>query len=82
MTFAYIIGVCVEMKQGAVHLKFIYSDELKAPVLLKSSACCMGQDSTWMYLVDECVGYSQLETCLNCYIRPDRLEFCYRIVML
>ena len=42
------------------------------PCLVEVGSRCHGGEASWLPVAMECVGYSQLDTNLNCYLRPDR----------
>ena len=44
------------------------------PRLVKVSTRCHGGAGTWLPLASECIGYTQLEATLNCYLRPDQFD--------
>ena len=60
------------MRNGPSSLKVVFSESYDTPVLLECNASCLSQDGTWVSLVQECVGYSQVEATLSCFVRPDR----------
>jgi hypothetical protein len=51
----------------------MYSDKT-GPCLVEVGTRCHGGEGTWLPVVEECIGYSQLDATLNCYLRPDRFE--------
>jgi hypothetical protein len=44
------------------------------PCLVEVGCRCHGGNASWVPVVEECIGYSQLEATLNCYLRPDRFD--------
>jgi hypothetical protein len=44
------------------------------PCLVEVGSRCHGGEGTWLSVVNECIGYNQVETTLNCYLRPDRFD--------
>jgi len=44
------------------------------PCLVEVGSRCHGGEGTWLPVVQECIGYSQLDATLNCYLRPDRFD--------
>lgn len=45
-----------------------------SPCLVEVGARCHGGDATWLPVVQECIGYSQLDATLNAYLRADRFD--------
>ena len=35
---------------------------------------CHGGEGSWLPITEECIGYSQIEATLNCYLRSDRFN--------
>ena len=35
---------------------------------------CHGGEGSWMPVVQECIGYNQIDSTLDCYLRPDRFD--------
>lgn len=44
------------------------------PCLVEVGSRCHGGEGSWLPVTNECVGYSQLDATLNCYLRPDRFD--------
>jgi hypothetical protein len=44
------------------------------PCLVEVGTRCHGGEATWATVAQECIGYTQIEATLNCYLRPDRFE--------
>jgi biotin carboxylase len=44
------------------------------PCLVEIATRCHGGEGTWTHIVNECIGYNQVEATLNCYLRPDRFD--------
>jgi hypothetical protein len=44
------------------------------PCLVEVGTRCHGGEATWAPVAQECIGYTQIEATLNCYLRPDRFE--------
>ena len=34
----------------------------------------LGGEASWVPIANECISYNQIETTLNCYLRPDRFD--------
>ena len=47
-------------------------DPVSGPCLVEVGSRCHGGEGTWLPVVEECIGYSQLDATLSCYLRPDR----------
>lgn len=54
------------------HPQVMY-DPVSGPCLVEVGSRCHGGEGTWLPVVEECLGYSQLDATLSCYLRPDRL---------
>lgn len=44
------------------------------PCLVEVGSRCHGGEGTWLPVVKECIGYSQLEAALNAHLRPDKFD--------
>lgn len=44
------------------------------PCLVEVGTRCHGGEGSWLPVAHECVGYTQLDATLNCYLRPDRFD--------
>ena len=44
------------------------------PCLVEVGSRCHGGEGTWLPVVKDCIGYSQLDATLNCYLRPDGFD--------
>ena len=42
------------------------------PCLVEVGTRCHGGEGSWLPIAHECIGYTQLDATLNCYLRPDR----------
>ena len=62
----------LEISHGPSHMEII--NTTSGPCLVEVGSRCHGGEGTWMSVVDECIGYNQLEATLNCYLRPDRFD--------
>jgi hypothetical protein len=66
--------------QGSSHLEIKMSTKTEngelqyEPCLVEIASRCHGGEGTWTHIVNECVGYNQVEATLNCYLRPDRFD--------
>jgi biotin carboxylase len=62
----------LEIFQGPSHMEVIWTRD--GPCLVEVGARCHGGEATWLSVVNECLGYNQLEATLDCYLRPDRFD--------
>eukprot|EP00600_Ochromonadales_sp_CCMP1393_P003118 CAMPEP_0174978690 /NCGR_PEP_ID=MMETSP0004_2-20121128/14353_1 /TAXON_ID=420556 /ORGANISM="Ochromonas sp., Strain CCMP1393" /LENGTH=988 /DNA_ID=CAMNT_0016230109 /DNA_START=105 /DNA_END=3071 /DNA_ORIENTATION=+ len=65
--------------QGPSHMEIICSEVVGggggwSPCLVEVGTRCHGGEATWLPVAAECVGYTQLDATLNCYLRPDRFD--------
>jgi hypothetical protein len=58
---------------GPSHMEVYYHPET-GPCLVEVGSRCHGGEATWLPVAQECLGYTQLEATLNCYLRPDRFD--------
>ena len=58
---------------GPSHMEVYYHPE-SGPCLVEVGSRCHGGEATWLPVAQECIGYTQLDTTLNCYLRPDRFD--------
>jgi biotin carboxylase len=59
--------------QGPSHMEVMF-DPATGPCLVEVGSRCHGGEGTWLPVVNECLGYSQLDATLSAYIRPDRFD--------
>jgi len=78
--YARKVVQALRILQGPSHME-VKLDSLEVngklqyyPCLVEVGARCHGGEGTWLPVVQECIGYSQVETVLNCYLRPDRFD--------
>lgn len=70
----------LKLFQGPSHMEVKLNSTIRdgvmhySPCLVEVGARCHGGEGTWIPVVNECIGYSQAEMCLNCYLRPDRFD--------
>ena len=62
----------LEINQGPSHMEIKYTAD--GPCLVEVGSRCHGGEGTWLPVVNECIGYSQVDATLNLYIRPDRFD--------
>eukprot|EP00604_Paraphysomonas_vestita_P003162 CAMPEP_0174821084 /NCGR_PEP_ID=MMETSP1107-20130205/5372_1 /TAXON_ID=36770 /ORGANISM="Paraphysomonas vestita, Strain GFlagA" /LENGTH=904 /DNA_ID=CAMNT_0016037753 /DNA_START=302 /DNA_END=3016 /DNA_ORIENTATION=+ len=58
--------------QGPTHMEIILTPT--GPCLVEVGTRCHGGEASWAPVAQECVGYTQIEATLNCYLRPDRFD--------
>lgn len=63
----------LHIMQGPSHMEVILTPQA-GPCLVEVGCRCHGGNASWVPVVEECIGYSQLEATLNCYLRPDRFD--------
>ena len=61
------------IQQGPSHMEVMYND-VTGPCLVEVGSRCHGGEGTWVPVAEECLGYSQLDTNLNAFLRPDRFD--------
>jgi hypothetical protein len=44
------------------------------PCLVEVGSRCHGGEGSWIPVAQECIGYTQLDVTLSCYLRPDRFD--------
>lgn len=58
--------------QGPSHMEVIMTPT--GPCLVEVGTRCHGGEASWATVAQECIGYTQIEATLNCYLRADRFE--------
>jgi hypothetical protein len=58
---------------GPSHMEVMFN-ETTGPCLVEVGSRCHGGEGTWVPVAEECLGYSQLDTNLNAFLRPDRFD--------
>ena len=71
ISFDLLSFVHVGLQNGPSSVKIMIPKSTNMPLLLECNASCHDQDGSWITLVDECVGYSQVDATLSCFVRPD-----------
>lgn len=74
VNFARQCMTTLGIQNGPSSLKVMLSSDNNMPLLLECNASCHDQDGTWIKLVDECIGFSQMEATLTCFVRPDSYD--------
>lgn len=72
MAYAATIVDAMEIFHGPSHMEIIMTPG--GPCLVEVGSRCHGGEGTWLPVVQECIGYSQLDATLNAYLRPDSFE--------
>jgi biotin carboxylase len=72
MAYAEQVVQAVEIFHGPSHMEIIMT--ATGPCLVEVGSRCHGGEGTWLPVVKECIGYSQLEATLNAYLRPDTYD--------
>eukprot|EP01038_Epipyxis_sp_PR26KG_P016136 gene16136-21931_t len=63
----------LQISQGASHMEIIMTrtssvNDTYEPCLVEVGSRCQGGEGTWLRIVDECIGYSQVSVTLNAYL--------------
>jgi biotin carboxylase len=83
LTYAASVVKALGLLQGPSHMEIILNSFptpgnpgtiTYSPCLVEVGARCHGGEGSWIPVVTECIGYSQVEVALNCYLRPDRFD--------
>jgi biotin carboxylase len=59
-------------RNGPVHMEIILTPS--GPKLLEIGWRCHGGLGTWLPIAQECIGYTQIEATLNCFLRPELFD--------
>jgi len=70
--YARDVVKALHIMQGPSHMEIMYCAD--GPCLVEVGSRCHGGEATWLPVVKECIGYSQLDATLSCYLRPDAFE--------
>src|SRR3546814_2571579 len=65
IAYAREVLTALEIFQGPSHMEVIWTQD--GPCLVEVGARCHGGEATWLNVVNECVGYNQLEATMDCY---------------
>jgi biotin carboxylase len=57
---------------GPSHMELMMTST--GPCLIEVGSRCHGGEGTWVRVAEDCVGYTQVEATLDCYLRPDRFD--------
>mmetsp|Transcript_8797 Transcript_8797/g.13163 ORF Transcript_8797/g.13163 Transcript_8797/m.13163 type:complete len:979 (-) Transcript_8797:119-3055(-) len=72
VAYAEQVIQALHIVQGASHMEVIMTST--GPCLVEVGSRCHGGEASWAVVAEECVGYTQIEATLNCYLRPDRFD--------
>eukprot|EP00605_Chrysophyceae_sp_TOSAG23-4_P002260 GSChrysophyteH1.ASY1.ANO1.2504.1 assembled CDS len=70
--YASKVNKALGIVQGPSHTELIFDSE--GPCLIKVGARFHGGEGTWITCANECIGYTQVDACLTCYLRPDKYD--------
>ncbi len=70
--YALKVNKALGVVQGPSHIEMMY--DTTGPVLIQAGARLHGGEGTWLPITRECIGYTQIDACLNCYLRPDQFD--------
>ena len=72
MEYAEQVVNAMHIFHGPSHMEIIITPS--GPCLVEVGSRCHGGEGTWLPVVRECIGYSQLEATLNAHLRPDKFD--------
>jgi len=72
IAYAKKIVTALGIMHGPSHMEVMLCAD--GPCLVEVGSRCHGGEASWLPVVTECLGYSQLEATLAAYIRPDRFD--------
>lgn len=73
IAYAAHVVAALGILHGPSHMEVKY-DPVRGPCLVEVGARCQGGEGSWLPVAQECIGYTQLEATLNCYLRPDQFD--------
>lgn len=80
IAYAQQVVNALQINQGPTHMEVILSPIKRngvieySPCLVEVGSRCHGGEGTWIPIVNECVGYNQLDSALSLYLRPDNFD--------
>jgi biotin carboxylase len=75
LEYAHKVVNSLKITQGPSHMEVIYDSSAKgSPCLVEIATRCHGGEGTWTAVVNECIGYNQIDATLSCYVRPDNFD--------
>ena len=69
MAYGEKVCAAVGIFQGPSHMEIMNCSD--GPCLVEVGSRCHGGEGTWLPVAKECIGYTQVEATLNCYLRPE-----------
>ena len=72
ISYARQVVKALHIMHGPSHMEVMYCSD--GPCLVEVGSRCHGGEATWLPVAKECVGYTQLDATLSCYLRPDAFE--------
>jgi biotin carboxylase len=62
----------LDITHGPSHAEVMYTET--GPCLVEVGSRCHGGEGSWLPVAQECIGYTQVDATLSCYLRPDRFD--------
>jgi len=62
----------LHIMHGPSHMEVMFCAD--GPCLVEVGSRCHGGEASWLPVAKECIGYTQLDATLACYLRPDAFE--------
>eukprot|EP01036_Dinobryon_divergens_P033072 gene33072-42783_t len=72
IAYAKQVVEALHIIHGPSHMEVMMTPD--GPCLVEVGSRCHGGEASWFPVASECLGYTQLEATLACYIRPDRFD--------
>jgi hypothetical protein len=66
IAYADAVLDALEIRQGPSHMEVMYTST--GPCLVEVGSRCQGGEGTWLPIVAECIGYSQVEVAMDVYL--------------
>jgi biotin carboxylase len=70
--YAMKVNASLGILQGPSHMEVMWCAD--GPCLVEVGARCHGGEGSWLPVAKECIGYTQVDVTLNCYLRPDLFD--------
>ena len=70
--YAKSVVIALGVVNGPSHMEVMYCAD--GPCLVEVGSRCHGGEGSWIPIAQECIGYTQLDATLSCYLRPDRFD--------
>lgn len=80
IAYAQKVVSALQIHQGPSHMEVILTPikingkTEQSPCLVEVGARCHGGEGTWISVVNECIGYNQVDATLSCFLRPDNFD--------